>query len=72
MVIVEAVIFGEHSIPIGNLVTTSHSLVAVILIHGFEEIQVAQLAKLVSVEPTDVYVGAPGNTKDTTCEQPVK
>jgi hypothetical protein len=63
---------GEHSIPIGNLVTTSHSLVAVILIHGLVVKQLGQFAKLVRVEPTDEYAGAPGKTVDTTSEQPVK
>ena len=50
----------------------SHSLVAVILIHGLVVRQLAQLAKLVRVEPTEEYTGAPGKTVDTTSEQPVK
>ena len=64
--------FDEHSIPIGNLVTMSHSLVAVILIQGWDDIHVEQLPNNVRVEPTDEYAGAPGKTVDTTSEQPVK
>jgi len=74
MVIVDAVILGEHSIVSGATVITSHSLVAVILIQGWEAIQVEQLPNEVRVAPTDEYVGAPGNNCDDgmTIEHPVK
>jgi hypothetical protein len=74
IVIVDAVILGEHSIVRGATVITSHSLVAVILTQGCDDIQVEQLPNDVKVAPTDVYVGAPGNNCDDgiTIEHPVK
>jgi hypothetical protein len=75
IVIVDALIFGEHSIVRGATVITSHSLVAVILTQGCDDIQVEQLLPNdVNVAPTDEYVGEPGNNCDDgmTIEHPVK
>ena len=74
IVIVDAVMLGEHSMVRGAIVITSHSLVAVTLTQGWEDIQVEQLPNEVRVAPTDEYVGAPGNNCDDgmTIEHPVK